>query len=97
MTAAQIAASVIPDRSGKEHASTSFFGGLMYAALALAFIGLGAIIWDFASDGLPVVSWQFVTSFPSRVIPERAGIESAIVGTIYLMIICACSWSRSGS
>ena len=61
----------------------------MYAALALAFIGLGAIIYDFASDGLGVVSWQFVTSFPSRVIPDRAGIESAIVGTIYLMIICA--------
>ena len=88
MTAAQIAASVIPDRSGKERASTSFFASLMYAALALAFIGLGAIIYDFASDGLGVVSWQFVTSFPSRVIPDRAGIESAIVGTILLMVIC---------
>ena len=88
MTAAQIAASVIPDRSGKERASSSFFSSLMYAALALAFIGLGAIIYDFASDGLGVVSWQFVTSFPSRVIPDRAGIESAIVGTILLMVIC---------
>ncbi len=89
MTAAQIAASVIPDRSGREKTSTTLFGSLMFGALALAFIGLGAIIWDFASDGLPVVSWEFVTSFPSRVIPENAGIESAIVGTIYLMIICA--------
>jgi phosphate transport system permease protein len=89
MTPAQIAATVIPDRTGRERASTSFFGSLMYAALALAFLGLGAIIYDFASDGLGVVSWQFVTSFPSRVIPDRAGIESAIVGTILLMIICA--------
>ena len=61
----------------------------MYCALAIAFLGLGAIIYDFASDGLPVVSWDFVTSFPSRVIPENAGIQSAIVGTIYLMVICA--------
>ncbi len=89
MTAAQIAATVIPDRTGREKTSTSIFAGLMWTALALAFIGLGAIVYDFASDGLPVISWDFITRFPSRVIPERAGIQSAIVGTIYLMIICA--------
>ena len=89
MTAAQIAASVIPRASGADKAARTIFGGLMFGALALTFLGLGLIIYDFASDGLPVVSWHFVTSFPSRVIPERAGIESAIVGTVYLMIICA--------
>ena len=90
MTAAQIAASVIPDRSGRERASSSIFGSLMFAAIALAFIGLGAIIWDFASDGLSVVTWDFISRFPSRVIPERSGIQSAIWGTIWLMVICAC-------
>ena len=90
MTAAQIAAAVIPDRSGKERASTSIFGGLMFAAVALAFIGLGAIIYDFASDGLSVVTWDFISRFPSRVIPERSGIQSAIWGTVWLMVICAC-------
>ena len=89
MTVAQIAATVIPDRTGREKASTSIFATLMWTALALAFLGLGAIVYDFASDGLPVISWDFITRFPSRVIPERAGIQSAIVGTIYLMIICA--------
>jgi phosphate transport system permease protein len=89
MTAAQIAASVIPRASGRDKAGTTLFNGLMFGALAIAFLGLGLIIWDFASDGLPVVSWHFVTSFPSRVIPERAGVESAIVGTVYLMVICA--------
>ena len=88
MTAAQIAATVIPDRTGREKASTSIFAALMWTALALAFLGLGAIVYDFASDGLPVISWDFITRFPSRVIPERAGIQSAIFGTIYLMIIC---------
>jgi phosphate transport system permease protein len=95
MTGAQIAAaarqqsSVIPRRSRGEAATGVGFLLLMYGALALAFVGLGAIIWDFASDGGSVLSWDFVTSFPSRVIPENAGIESAIVGTIYLMFICA--------
>jgi phosphate transport system permease protein len=89
MTAAQIAASVIPKASGRDKAGTSVFGGLMFASLALAFIGLGAIIWDFTSDGVPVLSWDFITKFPSRVIPENSGIQSAILGTVYLMVICA--------
>jgi phosphate transport system permease protein len=93
MTGAQIAAAarnqgtVIPRRSGRDGASQRAFSGLMYFALAVAFVGLAAIIYDFAKDGLPIVSWDFITSFPSRVIPERAGIESAIVGTIYLMVL----------
>ena len=89
MTAAQIAASVIPKSRGKDKAATTLFGGMMFGALALTFIGLGAIIWDFASDGLSVVTWDFISRFPSRVIPENSGIESAIWGTIWLMVICA--------
>jgi phosphate transport system permease protein len=89
MTGAQIAASVIPRAGGRERASTTIFNGLMLGALGVAFLGLGAIIWDFTSDGIGVVSWSFVTSFPSRIRPEAAGIESAIVGSILLMAICA--------
>jgi phosphate transport system permease protein len=95
MTAAQMAAAarsqttVIPRRSTGEAARAWGFQTLMYGALAIAFLGLGAIIYDFASDGIPVLSWEFITKFPSRVIPQNAGIQSAIVGTLYLMAICA--------
>ena len=95
MTGAQIAASVrnqstvIPRRSGKATALDRGFIGLMIFALFVAFLGLAAIIYDFSKDGIPVVSWDFVTSFPSRVIPSRAGIQSAVLGTIYLMILTA--------
>jgi phosphate transport system permease protein len=94
MTGAQMASAarrqntVIPRRTRGETASGWGFAGLMYGAVGLAFVGLGAIIWDFASDGASVLSWDFVTSFPSRVIPENAGIQSAVIGTIYLMLIC---------
>jgi phosphate transport system permease protein len=94
MTGAQIASAarrqntVIPRRTRREAASGWGFRALMYGAVGLAFAGLGAIIWDFASDGASVLSWDFVTSFPSRVIPENAGIQSAVIGTIYLMLIC---------
>jgi phosphate transport system permease protein len=89
MTGAQIAASVIPRRSPRETAADRSFRGTMYAALGLAFLGLGALIWDFVSDGASVVSWDFLTSFPSRIIPESSGVQSALVGTLYLMVICA--------
>jgi phosphate transport system permease protein len=95
MTGAQIAAAargqttVIPRRTRGETIASLLFRLLMYLSVALAFVGLGAIIWDFASDGVPILNWDFITSFPSRVIPENSGIQSAITGTIYLMIICA--------
>jgi phosphate transport system permease protein len=95
MTGAQIAAgarrqnTVIPRRTSGETTRGVGFVLLMYTAVGVAFLGLGAIIWDFAGDGIPVVSWDFLTSFPSRVIPANSGIESAIVGTVYLMVICA--------
>jgi phosphate transport system permease protein len=87
-TAARRQQTVIPRRSGRQNALDTGFRLLMYGALGIAFVGLGAIIYDFSSDGLKVLSWDFLTSFPSRVIPENAGIESAIVGTIYLMVLC---------
>jgi phosphate transport system permease protein len=95
MTGAQIAAAarrqktVIPGRTSGEAATSGLFSVLMYGAVGVAFVGLAAIIWDFAGDGVGVLSWDFLTSFPSRVIPASSGIESAIVGTVYLMLICA--------
>jgi phosphate transport system permease protein len=95
VTGAQIASAarrqttVIPRRSGGDRAADIGFRLLMYGALAVAFVALAAIIYDFASDGLSVINWEFLTSFPSEVIPANSGVESALLGTIYLMIICA--------
>jgi phosphate transport system permease protein len=95
MTGAQIAAAarrqttVVPRASRSDTWFGRLFQALMFGAVGLVFLGLGSIIYDFAKDGLPVISWSFITEFPSRVVPDRAGIESAIVGTIYLMLICA--------
>ncbi|HET9739534.1 MAG TPA: phosphate ABC transporter permease PstA [Solirubrobacteraceae bacterium] len=95
MTGAQIAAAarrqttVIPRASRGDTWAGRLFQALMFAAIGLAFLGLGAIIYDFARDGAAVVTWEFITRFPSRVVPDRAGIQSAIVGTVYLMLICA--------
>jgi len=47
---------------------------------------LVVLLGDLLIDGLPRIDWQFLTSFPSR-FAQRAGILSAIVGTICVMIV----------
>jgi phosphate transport system permease protein len=94
MTGAQIAAraarnAVIPAPNGKDRAFARFFRALMYGAVGLTMLALFTLLYDIAKDGLHVISWDFLTRFPSRIIPESSGIQSAIYGTLYLMVIVA--------
>ncbi len=95
MTGAQIAAaarsqgSVLPAVSGRDRVYARLFRLCMYGAVGLAFIGLGAILYDVAVSGGPRLSWDFLTKFPSRIIPANSGIQSALLGTLYLMAITA--------
>ncbi len=57
-------------------------------SLTLAFVTLSALIGDLAVDGLGRLSWEFLFSFPSR-LAERAGILSAWVGTLLVMLVTA--------
>lgn len=56
--------------------------------LFLALLTLVALVVDLAITGVPRVSWEFLTEFPSR-FPERAGILSAWVGTLCVMMVTA--------
>jgi phosphate transport system permease protein len=59
--------------------------------LLATFVGLltlAALMIDLAMDGISRLDWQFFTSFPSR-FASRAGILSAWVGTILVMIVTA--------
>jgi phosphate transport system permease protein len=94
MTGAQIAAraarqAVIPKARGGDRAFSAFFRALMYGAIGLSMLALATLLYDVARDGLPKLSWDFLTSFPSRIIPANSGIESAIWGTLWLMAVCA--------
>ncbi|MBI3322469.1 MAG: phosphate ABC transporter permease PstA [Candidatus Omnitrophica bacterium] len=55
-------------------------------ALLFALGTLAALLIDVFMDGAGRISWQFLTSFPSRK-PEQAGILSALVGSFYLMLL----------
>lgn len=60
--------------------------GLLVMLLVL--VALMALLYDIARDGLGRLSWQFVTSYPSRRASE-AGILPALVGSIYIIGITA--------
>lgn len=66
-------------RANKER----LFVTLMTAATASAVLLLGLLIFEVFRQGAPWLDWQFLDSFPSR-FPEKAGIKSAIWGSVWL-------------
>jgi phosphate transport system permease protein len=65
-----------------------WFEYLCLAATMTALLLLAMLLWDAWDKGAGWLSWEFLTSFPSR-FPEKAGIKSALWGSIWLMIITA--------
>jgi len=61
------------------------------AGLGATLLGLGvlaALLFDIFSDGFGRISWDFLTSFPSRR-AENAGIYAALLGTLWVITLTA--------
>jgi phosphate transport system permease protein len=57
-------------------------------AMLLGLVTLGALLYDVLLDGAGRLSWQFLTSYPSRR-AEDAGIFAALVGSLYVILLTA--------
>ncbi|MGQ9462138.1 MAG: phosphate ABC transporter permease PstA [Candidatus Fervidibacter sp.] len=68
--------------------SERIFLAIVWFALLLTLSVLLTILGKLFADGLTRINFQFLTSFPSRR-PEDAGIFSAWIGTIYVMVLTA--------
>lgn len=64
-----------------------FYVLTFFAALS-GFVFLFLLLVSVFSDGWSHLSWDFLTHYPSR-FPEKAGILSAIVGTLWSMLLTA--------
>jgi phosphate transport system permease protein len=64
------------------------FWWISLLAIALPLFLLGWLLIDVLGDAVARLSWQFITSYPSRK-PENAGILPALVGSIYLIGLTA--------
>jgi len=56
--------------------------------LLFSLLTLVVLIVDLGMTGIPRISWDFLVNFPSR-FPEKAGILSAWVGTLSVMVVTA--------
>jgi len=74
----------------KRMARRKWLGRAFYAlcllAIVIALAMLAALLAKIVSQGWSRLSWDFVTSFPSRH-PEEAGIRAALLGSIYVVFI----------
>jgi len=62
------------------------FRGLCLAAVAFGVVSLVVLLIDVTRDGLGVLSLDFLTRYPSR-LPARAGIRSAILGSLWMVLL----------
>ena len=62
------------------------FAVLGLLGLLAALAALAALLLDVILDGAPRLSWQFLTTYPSR-FAASAGILPAILGTFYVIVL----------
>lgn len=89
-----MSAAAMPDRRqlGTIISRNKLFEGL-FALVGLLIVWIAVLILlalfiNLAIDGAPRLSWAFLFSFPSR-FPEEAGILSAWMGTVMVMVVTA--------
>ncbi len=63
-------------------------GGVFFLATIFGLVVLITLIVDVAIKGGQWLDWGFLTSFPSR-IPANAGIKSAIIGSLWMIVLTA--------
>jgi phosphate transport system permease protein len=63
------------------------FAVLVFGATIIGLIVLAALVVDIAIDGLPRLSWQFISSYPSQILPQTAGIYPALIGSLWLLVL----------
>ncbi len=64
------------------------FHGLFFASTLIGVIALVMLIYQVVSQGIGWLNWDFLTNNSSRR-PERSGIYTALIGTLWLMAIVA--------
>ena len=65
------------------------FHVLCLLAILIALGMLAALLFNILSQGWDRVSWDFLTSLPSEINSERAGIYPALLGSVYVVSITA--------
>ncbi len=76
-------------RDGSTRLKEIGFAALLLTALGIALLTLLVLLIDVIVEGAGSLSPEFFTETPSRVDPSSSGIAPAILGTLWLMFVCA--------
>lgn len=66
------------------------FGFLCLGASLTGVVFLAVLLTFVFKQGWDILSWSFLSNFPSVMNPERAGVKSALWGSIWLSLITVC-------
>ncbi len=72
----------------RRHRKSQLFKWCCISVTGFAVLVLVLLLWQVTVIGLPWLDFQFLSSFPSR-FPEKAGIMSALAGTLWLVALTA--------
>jgi len=75
-------------RLARRRRNGKIFQAVCLSSIAFSVAMLVILLVDVAKDGAAWLSFDFVSSFPSR-IPARAGIKPAILGSLWVMLLVA--------
>jgi phosphate transport system permease protein len=64
------------------------FRGLLFLCLLISLGLLALLLYDVVNEGAGFVSMSFITDYASSS-AENAGIRAALLGTLWLMVVCA--------
>ena len=73
---------------GVRHTLDRGFTLIVFGATLIGLVVLAILLQDVAVDGIPLIDWDFITSFPS-VVPQKAGILPGLVGSLWLLGLTA--------
>ncbi|HET6566446.1 MAG TPA: phosphate ABC transporter permease PstA [Rhodothermales bacterium] len=76
------------ERVHTRHRIGMFMSALFFGATIFSLIVLLTLLVDVAIKGVSWLDWTFLSNYPSR-LPERAGIKSAIVGSLWMIVLTA--------
>ena len=79
----------IEPASSGDRVRESVFRTSLLLATSIGLLFLAVLLVDTTLDGAPYLSWDFLTSFASRINPEQAGIRAALLGTLWLIVTTA--------
>lgn len=78
----------IPKARRRDVVRERYFKFSLIACVVISLVILVTLLVDILAEGVGQIDLDFITSFPSA-FPQKAGVLSAIMGTLWLMAICA--------